>query len=156
MLRNDAHRDRRRDPRHGGRQARLASGADAGAPRCPHSRTAPQRIGLSATVKPIEEVARLLGPSDAASSTSATGARWIWRSRSRGTNWARSPHEMWAEIYDRVAELILAHRTTLVFVNTRRLSERVAHALAERLGENAVLPHHGSLSRSCGWKPRRG
>src|SRR5207248_5221007 len=46
-----------------------------------------------------------------------------------------------------IAELILAHRTTLVFVNTRRLSERVAHALAERLGENAVLPHHGSLSR---------
>ena len=56
-------------------------------------------------------------------------------------------NEMWDEIYDRVAELILQHRTTLVFVNTRRLSERVAHALAERLGENTVLPHHGSLSR---------
>ena len=55
---------------------------------------------------------------------------------------------MWAEIYDRVAELILTHRTTLVFVNTRRLSERVTHALAERLGENMVLPHHGSLSRA--------
>ena len=54
---------------------------------------------------------------------------------------------MWAEIYDRVADLIRAHRTTLVFVNTRRLSERVAHQLAERLGEKAVLPHHGSLSR---------
>ena len=57
-------------------------------------------------------------------------------------------NEMWAEIYDRVAELILTHRTTLVFVNTRRLSERVAHALKERLGDNAVLPHHGSLSRA--------
>ena len=45
-------------------------------------------------------------------------------------------------------QLILTHRTTLVFVNTRRLSERVAHALAERLGENTVLPHHGSLSRA--------
>ena len=56
-------------------------------------------------------------------------------------------NEMWAEIYDRVADLIRAHRTTLVFVNTRRLSERVAHHLQERLGENAVLPHHGSLSR---------
>ena len=56
-------------------------------------------------------------------------------------------NEMWGEIYDRVAELIREHRTTLVFVNTRRLSERVAHNLAERLGENAVLPHHGSLSR---------
>ncbi len=54
---------------------------------------------------------------------------------------------MWVEIYDRVSELILAHRTTLVFVNTRRLSERVAHHLTERLGETAVLAHHGSLSR---------
>src|SRR5437762_4102851 len=54
---------------------------------------------------------------------------------------------MWAEIYDRISELILAHRTTLVFVNTRRLAERVAHHLAERLGESAVLAHHGSLSR---------
>jgi ATP-dependent Lhr-like helicase len=56
-------------------------------------------------------------------------------------------NEMWAEIYERLAELILAHRTTLVFVNTRRLSERVAHHLAERLGDEAVLAHHGSLSR---------
>ena len=56
-------------------------------------------------------------------------------------------NEMWDEIYNRTAELIRAHRTTLVFVNTRRLSERVAHNLQERLGEAAVLPHHGSLSR---------
>ncbi len=56
--------------------------------------------------------------------------------------------EMWEEIYDRIAAHILRERTTLVFVNTRRLSERVAHALAERLGPNAVLPHHGSLSRT--------
>jgi ATP-dependent Lhr-like helicase len=55
---------------------------------------------------------------------------------------------MWGEIYDRLAELIRQNRTTLVFVNTRRLSERVAHHLAERLGEHAVLPHHGSLSRA--------
>src|SRR5262249_51779256 len=54
---------------------------------------------------------------------------------------------MWGEIYDRLKELILAHRTTLVFVNTRRLAERVSHHLAERLGESAVLAHHGSLSR---------
>src|SRR5262249_52508668 len=51
------------------------------------------------------------------------------------------------EVYDRLAELIRENRTTLVFVNTRRLSERVAHHLTERLGEAAVLPHHGSLSR---------
>ena len=56
--------------------------------------------------------------------------------------------EMWAEIYDRIARHICEHRTTLVFVNTRRLSERIAHALAERLGENVVLPHHGSLART--------
>ncbi len=56
--------------------------------------------------------------------------------------------EMWAEIYDRVARHIQATRTTLVFVNTRRLSERVAHALGERLGPDAVLPHHGSLSKA--------
>ncbi len=56
--------------------------------------------------------------------------------------------EMWEEIYDRLAGHILRERTTLIFVNTRRLSERVAHALASRLGPNAVLPHHGSLSRT--------
>src|SRR5262249_58397956 len=57
-------------------------------------------------------------------------------------------NEMWGEIYDRVADLIRQNRTTLVFVNTRRLAERVAHHLGERLGEKAVLPHHGSLSRA--------
>ena len=111
----------------------------------------PQRIGLSATVKPIEEVAALLGPSDPRDRRHVgTGARWIWRWKFRRMNWERSrPTRCGREIYDRLAELILAHRTTLVFVNTRRLSERVAHHLAERLGENgAVLPHHGSLSRS--------
>jgi ATP-dependent Lhr-like helicase len=55
--------------------------------------------------------------------------------------------EMWNELYDCLTALILENRTTLIFVNTRRLSERVAHALGERLGPNAVLPHHGSLSR---------
>ena len=60
---------------------------------------------------------------------------------------AVAPREQWADIYDRLAGLIRAHRTTLVFVNTRRLSERVAHALRERLGEEAVASHHGSLSR---------
>ena len=60
---------------------------------------------------------------------------------------AVASNEMWSEIYDRLAQLIHAHRTTLVFVNTRRLAERVTHHLAERLGESAVLAHHGSLSR---------
>ncbi|HEY9507207.1 MAG TPA: DEAD/DEAH box helicase, partial [Gemmatimonadales bacterium] len=55
--------------------------------------------------------------------------------------------EVWEEVYGRLTELIEAHRTTLVFVNTRRLAERVARHLAERLGEDAVTAHHGSLSR---------
>src|SRR5207237_1271594 len=56
-------------------------------------------------------------------------------------------NEMWDEVYDRIAELARQHRSTLVFVNTRRLVERVSHHLAERLGEEAVAAHHGSLSR---------
>ncbi len=54
---------------------------------------------------------------------------------------------MWDEIYDRVAQLARQNRSTLVFVNTRRLAERVAHHLSERLGEDQVAAHHGSLSR---------
>ncbi len=61
---------------------------------------------------------------------------------------AVASNEMWDEIYDRIAVLARENRTTLVFVNTRKLSERVAHRLSERLGEGAVLPHHGSLSRA--------
>ncbi len=56
-------------------------------------------------------------------------------------------NEMWEDVYQRIAELALEHRSTLVFVNTRRLVERLAHHLAERLGEEAVAAHHGSLSR---------
>ncbi|HWB86719.1 MAG TPA: DEAD/DEAH box helicase [Bryobacteraceae bacterium] len=108
----------------------------------------PQRIGLSATVKPIEDVAAFLSDS---ARVIQVGHR---REMSLGVEVPRdelgpvASNEMWSEIYDRVAELIRENRTTLVFVNTRRLAERVAHHLAERLGENAVLPHHGSLSRA--------
>ena len=109
-----------------------------------------QRVGLSATVKPIDEVAKFVNP--------ARQLRIIDSGHRRKLDiavevpkdelGAVASNEMWAEIYDRLAELILAHRTTLVFVNTRRLAERVSHHLAERLGESAVLAHHGSLSRS--------
>src|SRR5688500_19019112 len=56
-------------------------------------------------------------------------------------------HEVWEEYYDRLTELIHEHRTTLVFVNTRRMAERVARHLSDRLGEDAVTAHHGSLSK---------
>src|SRR5205085_2353856 len=55
--------------------------------------------------------------------------------------------EMWEEIYQRIANLVQQNRSTLIFVNTRRLAERVAHHLAKLLGEDAVASHHGSLSR---------
>ena len=119
----------------------------------------PQRIGLSATVKPIEDVARfLVGSRDAPKGRAAEPpATIINTGHRRDLDLAvEVPHEelgvvatneMWGEIYDRIAELVRAHRTTLVFVNTRRLCERVAHHLRERLGNEAVLAHHGSLSR---------
>ena len=55
--------------------------------------------------------------------------------------------EVWEQVYDRLAELVGAHRTTLVFVNTRRMAERAARQLSERLGEQHVTAHHGSMAR---------
>jgi ATP-dependent Lhr-like helicase len=107
-----------------------------------------QRIGLSATVKPIEEVAEFLSPHACIVNVGHRRAMELAVEVPRDELGPVASNEMWAEIYDRVAQLILSHRTTLVFVNTRRLSERVTHALAERLGANVVLPHHGSLSRA--------
>jgi len=108
----------------------------------------PQRIGLSATVKPIEDVAKFLAPDARIINVGHRREMGLAVEVPRDELGPVASNEMWAEIYDRVAQLILVHRTTLVFVNTRRLAERVAHALAERLGESAVLPHHGSLSRA--------
>ncbi|HEX5227400.1 MAG TPA: DEAD/DEAH box helicase [Bryobacteraceae bacterium] len=109
--------------------------------------TKPQRIGLSATVKPIEQVAEFLSPNARIVNVGHRREMELAVEVPRDELGPVASNEMWAEIYDRLAELILTHRTTLVFVNTRRLSERVTHALAERLGEDVVLPHHGSLSR---------
>src|SRR2546427_3290925 len=108
-----------------------------------------QRIGLSATVRPIGEVAKFVSP-DKPLQIIDQGHRRQLDLEVEVPKDELGPvasNEMWAEIYDRISELILSHRTTLVFVNTRRLAERVSHHLAERLGENAVLAHHGSLSR---------
>ncbi len=106
-----------------------------------------QRVGLSATVKPIEEVASLLGSSTRIVDIGHRREMELAVEVPRDELSSIASTETWNDIYDRIAELILAHRTTLVFVNTRRLSERIAHALGERLGAGAVLPHHGSLSR---------
>jgi ATP-dependent helicase Lhr and Lhr-like helicase len=106
-----------------------------------------QKIGLSATVSPIEEVAHFLSDKARIVQVGHRRAMDLAVEVPRDELGAVASTEMWAEIYDRVAELARENRTTLVFVNTRRLAERVAHHLGERLGENAVLPHHGSLSR---------
>jgi ATP-dependent helicase Lhr and Lhr-like helicase len=108
----------------------------------------PQRIGLSATVKPLDDVAAFLSGDAQVIHVGHKRAMELAVEVPRDELGPVASNEMWAEIYDRVAELIRENRTTLVFVNTRRLSERVAHHLAERLGESAVLPHHGSLSRA--------
>ncbi|HEX6084586.1 MAG TPA: DEAD/DEAH box helicase [Thermoanaerobaculia bacterium] len=107
------------------------------------------RLGLSATQKPIEEVARYLAP-HAECTIVNEGHR---REMDLAIELPRSPleavmaAEVWTEYYDRLTELIAAHRTTLVFVNTRRMAERIARHLADRLGEDAVTSHHGSLSK---------
>ena len=111
----------------------------------------PQRIGLSATVKPIETVARFLAPDEHAKVTIINhGHRRAMDLAVEVPQDELGPvasSEMWQEIYDRITALINEHKTTLVFVNTRRLAERVAHHLGELLGDDAVLAHHGSLSR---------
>jgi len=108
-----------------------------------------QRVGLSATVRPIEEVAQFVAPGKPIRIIDSGHRRKmdIAIEVPKDELGAVASNEMWGEIYDRLSELILAHRTTLIFVNTRRLAERVAHHLAERLGETAVLAHHGSLAR---------
>ncbi|HVO97813.1 MAG TPA: DEAD/DEAH box helicase [Bryobacteraceae bacterium] len=106
-----------------------------------------QKIGLSATVSPIKEVAQFLGPEPKIIQIGHRRAMDLAVEVPRDELSSVASNEMWQDIYDRLANLALEHRTTLVFVNTRRLSEKVAHHLAERLGEDAVLPHHGSLSR---------
>ncbi len=135
----------------------------------------PARIGLSATQKPIEEVAHFLagsadphrvvtglcpvpaGPSPATTQDGRPAPVIVNVGHKRkldlGVEVPSSElgpvasNEMWDEIYERIVQLVNAHRSTLVFVNTRRLAERIAHQLGERLGEENVAAHHGSLSR---------
>ena len=109
------------------------------------------RVGCSATQKPIEDMAHfLLGTRDERCNIIDTGHV---RDRDLALEIPGSPleavmaNEVWEEIYDRLAQLINEHKTTLVFVNTRRLAERAARHLGERIGEENVTSHHGSLAK---------
>jgi ATP-dependent Lhr-like helicase len=110
----------------------------------------PQRIGLSATQRPIEMTARLLtGARRAPARIVDCGHRRALSVRVElpGSELsAVASTEQLEEVVDRIAEHVADHQTTLVFVNTRRLSERLAHMLGERLGADQVAAHHGSLS----------
>ena len=113
--------------------------------------TKPQKIGVSATSRPIEAMADYLtGPDRERANIIDEGHD---RERDLALALPASPLapvmevEVWAEIYDRLTEFIASHRTTLIFVNTRRLAERVARHLAERVGEDQITSHHGSLAK---------
>ncbi|MGH7337297.1 MAG: DEAD/DEAH box helicase, partial [Myxococcota bacterium] len=116
-----------------------------------------QRIGLSATQKPIEEIARFLVGTGTFPVARFPLPEIVDAGHARDLDLAieipSSPleavmaAEVWEELYDRIAALIAEHRTTLVFVNTRRLAERVSARLSERIGAEHVTSHHGSLSK---------
>ncbi len=114
----------------------------------------PVRIGLSATQRPIETVAAFLAGNRPRPNVIDIGHRRqmdlaveVPKDELGGV----ATNAIWNEIYDRLAALIIEHRSALIFVNTRRLVERVSHHLEERLsatlGPTAVAAHHGSLSR---------
>ncbi|MDE1885512.1 MAG: DEAD/DEAH box helicase [Xanthomonadaceae bacterium] len=142
------------------------------------------RIGLSATQKPISEVAKFLLGGVCCADAMRTNASRTPRDNEAGSRMGDIPGtvccidshceivdtghtrdrdlaievppsplsavmsaDVWTLLYNRLAELIQSHRTTLVFVNTRRMAERVAKNLSDRLGKDAVTSHHGSLAR---------
>lgn len=119
--------------------------------------TPPTRIGLSATQRPMDEIARFLVGAGNVEPDGTPHCAIVDVGHMRETDLglvvppseleAVCSHEQWEEVYQQMQALIQSHRSTLVFVNTRRLAERVTHRLAELLGEDAVASHHGSLSR---------
>ncbi|MEO8840447.1 MAG: DEAD/DEAH box helicase [Kofleriaceae bacterium] len=112
----------------------------------------PVRVGLSATQRPIERIARLLvGTRRPLPHIVDAGHRRTLDLAIEITDdelAAVASNEQFGRVYDRIAELVVQHRSTIVFVNTRRLVERVAAALEQRLGEEHVVAHHGSMSRT--------
>ncbi|MFI5307461.1 MAG: DEAD/DEAH box helicase, partial [Polyangiales bacterium] len=119
--------------------------------------TPPVRIGLSATQRPIERVARLLCGMQLGAPELQRPCTIVDTGHRRALDLALelpdtaleavASTEQVGEVLDRIADHARKRRTTLVFVNTRRLSERFAHELAQRLGETRVAAHHGSLSK---------
>jgi ATP-dependent Lhr-like helicase len=112
--------------------------------------TPPQRIGLSATQRPIETIAHFLVGAAGGCAIVDTGHQRdldLAIELPEEELGAVASREQVADVLDRISEHVRHHRTTIVFVNTRRLSERVAHLLAERLGDDVVAAHHGSLSK---------
>ena len=114
------------------------------------------RIGLSATQKPIAEVARfLVGAAATHDGVADCEIVDIGYAKQRDLALELPPtplaavmsNDQWAQVYERVVELVATHRTTLVFVNTRRMAERAARHLGDLLGKDAVAAHHGSLAR---------
>jgi ATP-dependent Lhr-like helicase len=109
------------------------------------------RIGLSATQKPIELIANFLAGNDRPTPAIVQVAQRRHLDLAVEVPASElgpvASNEMWEEIYKRIADLVVANRSTLIFVNTRRLAERVGHHLAAILGQDAVASHHGSLSR---------
>ncbi|HEY5172515.1 MAG TPA: DEAD/DEAH box helicase, partial [Acidimicrobiia bacterium] len=134
----------------------------------------PQRIGLSATQRPLDEIARFLGgygehgvrpvtvvdagsrksldvevivPVDDMNEPGAHSAASVSSSNALGFDDPETNHSIWPHVHPRILELIRAHRTTIVFCNARRLAERLAASLNELAGEELVRAHHGSLAR---------
>jgi ATP-dependent Lhr-like helicase len=115
------------------------------------------RVGLSATQKPIEKVARFLIGNGPAKNIEGLNCSILDAGHKRDLDLkievpasplnAVMSNEVWGEIYERLEELINGHNTTLIFVNTRRLAERMTHNLTERLGTEIVAAHHGSISK---------
>ena len=116
------------------------------------------RVGLSATQTPIEEMARFLIGTNRDLRECTIVDSGHMRSRDVALELPPAPlepvmsGEVWTQVYDRLAELVREHRTTIVFVNTRRLAERIARHLSERIGETNVAAHHGSLAKERRFK----
>ena len=116
----------------------------------------PQRIGLSATVRPIEVVADYLSPGASIVDVGHRREMDLSVEVPNDELGAVATSEMWAEIYDRIAAHISNHRTTLVFVNTRRMSERVAHALGgDGSARTSCCRITAACRERCGWMPKR-